>query len=249
MIVYLAALKSSYGKINIDTENVYLLSSFWELRAKKDYPIARQNKHILDSGAFSAFSGKNNGFDWDNYVKQYAQFIIANGNKLFFELDIDIVVGLAKVEYYRKYLEDRTGISPIPVWHASRGKDYFLRMCEQYPYVAIGTTGAMEEGKRIRKNPMVLKWFIDKAHQYGKKIHGLGFTDTKFLPYLNFDSVDSTTWLSGGRYGQLFKFNETKGIVQIFSPPKGKRAINHRVVNQHNINEWIKYQKYAEKYL
>ena len=29
-----------------------------------------QEKHILDSGAFSAFSGNNNGFDWDSFIKK-----------------------------------------------------------------------------------------------------------------------------------------------------------------------------------
>ena len=54
---------------------------------------------------------------------------------------------------------------------------------------------------------MILKWFIDQAHSAGIRIHGLGFTSSKYLPYLKFDSVDSTTWLSGARYGQIYKFD------------------------------------------
>ena len=156
-------------------------------------------------------------------------------------------VGLRKVEYYRRYLEDKTGRKPIPVWHASRKRDYFLRMCEEYPYVAIGTTSAMEEGRRIRQNPMILKWFIDQAHSAGIRIHGLGFTSSKYLPYLKFDSVDSTTWLSGARYGQIYKFDN--GQMQCYDPPKGMRARHHDLVNRHNFNEWIKFQKYAEEFL
>ena len=161
MILYLAGYKPCARRWCMDTSDIYLLSSFWEHKSGRYGSYVLQEKHILDSGAFSAFSGKNNGFDWDSYVRKYADFILKNNIQKFFELDIDVVVWLRKVEYYRRYLEDKTGRKPIPVWHASRKRDYFLRMCEEYPYVAIGTTSAMEEGRRIRQNPMILKWFID----------------------------------------------------------------------------------------
>lgn len=157
------------------------------------------------------------------------------------------MVGLEKVEYYRRYLEDRTGRQPIPVWHANRGKDYFLQMCENYSYVAIGTTSAMEEGRRIRQNPMILKWFIDQAHKANARIHGLGFTNTNYLPFLNFDSVDSTTWLAGAKYGQVYVFENNKMVYH--NPPKGMRVANHDLVNRHNFNEWIKFQQYAKQFL
>ena len=247
MILYLAGYKPCAKRWNLDTKDIYLLSSFWEHKSGHYGGYVCQEKHILDSGAFSAFSGKNNSFDWDGYVKKYADFVLKNNIQRFFELDIEVVVGLEKVEYYRKYLEDRTGRRPIPVWHASRGKDYFIRMCEDYPYVAIGTTSAMEEGRRIRGNPMILKWFIDQAHSVGTRIHGLGFTDTIFLPFLKFDSVDSTTWLSGSRFGQIYFFNGKQMIYR--NPPQGMRAKNHDLSNRHNFNEWIKFQRYAERYL
>ena len=146
MILYLAGYKYCAKRWNLDTKDIYLLSSFWEHKSGHYGSYVCQEKHILDSGAFSAFSGKNDSFDWDGYVKKYADFVLKNNIQCFFELDIDVVVGLEKVEYYRRYLEDRIGRQPIPVWHASRGKEYFIRMCEEYPYVAIGTTSAMEEG-------------------------------------------------------------------------------------------------------
>lgn len=244
MIVYLAAYKSLQANEPIENiSEIYLLSSFWEHKGGIYDDYVRQERHILDSGAFSAFTGKNNNYDWDDYVCKYADFIIKNKIKLYFELDIDCIVGLEKVEYYRKYLEDRTGMQPIPVWHATRGKEYFVRMCQEYPYVAIGTTSVAREGQLIRSNPMILKWFIDEAHRNNAKIHGLGFTDTVYLPYLKFDSVDSTTWLSGARYGQIYFFNNKTMIYR--APPKGKRAVHYSIVNQHNFLEWVRYQKYA----
>lgn len=34
--------------------------------------------------------------NWDEYVEEYAEFIIKYDIKLFFELDIDAIVGLKK---------------------------------------------------------------------------------------------------------------------------------------------------------
>ena len=109
MILSLAGYKPCAKRWNLDTKDIYLLSSFWEHKSGHYGGYVCQEKHILDSGAFSAFSGKNNSFDWDGYVKKYADFVLKNNIQRFFELDIDVVVGLEKVEYYRKYLEDRTG--------------------------------------------------------------------------------------------------------------------------------------------
>ena len=249
MTVYLAAYKSFEKHHTGKTDDIWLLSSFFEHKDGKFGDYVYQEKHILDSGAFSTFKNpeKAKSYDWDNYVKKYIQFINYTGQKRFFEMDIDCVVGLEKVEYYRKQIEDGVGIQPIPCWHASRGWEYFEMMCEEYPVVSLGITPRTKQGALSRKKPEVLKKFIDTAHKKGKKIHGLGFTQTQLLKRLNFDSVDSTSWLSGATYGKIWLFDGNK--MTMYSPPKGKRAIDYKTVNVHNFNEWVKFQKYAEKYL
>lgn len=97
MILYLAGYKYCAKRWNLDTKDIYLLSSFWEHKSGHYGSYVCQEKHILDSGAFSAFSGKNDSFDWDGYVKKYADFVLKNNIQCFFELDIDVVVGLEKV--------------------------------------------------------------------------------------------------------------------------------------------------------
>jgi hypothetical protein len=248
MIVYLAAFKSLEGHWNKPTDDIHLLSSFWEHKTGKYGDYVTQDKHILDSGAFSAINdktGKYKNFDWDSYVKKYIAFIKKTNQKLFFELDIDCVVGLNKVEYYRKQIEDAVGIAPIVCWHSNRGSDYWLKSCEEYPYVALGTTRASEAGKKMRANPEILNWFIDNAHKNNAKIHGLGFTSIPWLSKLKFDSVDSTGWQQV-RYGGLCEY-------------KNGNMLNHRLKNHrlkdiykahvHNFNEWVKFQKYAENNL
>ena len=93
------------------------------------------------------------------------------------------------------------------------------------------------------------KWFIDTAHSYNCKIHGLGFTNLKGMYVYNFDSVDSTNWCSGGRFGSLYHFDGRK-IKQIDTGNRRRRSdLTTDKINRHNYYEWVKFQKYADKYL
>lgn len=210
-------------------------------------PIVKKcNFFVLDSGAFTFMNTKKNKeIDFNEYLEKYINFINENDIKYFFELDIDVVVGLKEVERLRKRLEEGTGKKCIPVWHKSRGKEYFVKMCKEYDYVAIGGIVTKEIRPEEYK---YFKWFIDTAHSYGCKIHGLGFTNLKLLKYFNFDSVDSTSWLSGGRFGTMYHFNG-KDLQVVDTGNRRRRSdINHIPLDIHNFYEWFKFQKYAELY-
>lgn len=247
MIIYLAGFKTIEKTWNKSTEDIYILSSFWEHKNGKYGNYVLQDRHILDSGAFTAINDKKErykNYDWNLYCKKYIEFIKETKQKLFFELDIDCIVGLKKVEYLRKMIEDGTGIQPIPCWHSNRGSEYWLKCCEEYPYVAIGTTNANSDGKKIRNNPKILHWFIDSAHKKGTKIHGLGFTSINWLKELKFDSVDSTTWNVGGKYGNLVVFDKNGYPSQKYKSNKNKKAKTIEI-NNFNFEQWVKFQKYA----
>lgn len=247
MIIYLAGFKTIEKYYNKPSDDIYLLSSFWEHQNSKFGEYVLQERHILDSGAYSAINdktGKYKNFDWDNYCKKYIAFIKQTNQKTFFELDIDCVVGLEKVEYYRKQIEDAIGIAPIPVWHHNRKADYFHYMCENYPYVAIGTTPVSVEGKIMRKNPELMNNFITIAKKNKSKIHGLGYTSVPGLKKYKFDSVDSTTWINGGKFALIVQFN--RGELIVHKPQKNQRGINAKERLMNNFIEWVKFQKYAE---
>jgi len=247
MIIYLAAYKTIEKIYTGDPNDVYILSSFFEHKNGKFGDYVYSKKHILDSGAFSTFSNPNQAKNnnWDDYVSRYINFIKLTSQKLFFELDIDAIIGLKKVEYYRSKIEDAVGIQPIPVWHKSRGWDYYEMMVEKYKYVAIGTTLALQQGKKIRSNPMILKKFIDTAHNKGAKIHGLGFTSTPNLVKLKFDSVDSTTWINGAKFGNIMIIDKN-GCIRQKSKKSNTRVNDPNAINLYNFNVWLRFQKYAE---
>ena len=227
----------------------YILESFFYADADTERLLPYFGDFLLDSGAFT-FCGTG-GFtieQFDPYLERYADFINRNKVDKFFELDVDSITGYEKVLEYRKRLEKLTGKQPIPVWHISRGKDEFIRHCDEFPYVALGGYVAAIKASDPRQRAYVkaYPWFISEAHKRGAKIHGLGFTQLELLPKYHFDSVDSTAWTTGNRFGYLYYFDGQ--TIKKKPAPKGCRIGNSRAAALNNYVEWIKYQQYADKH-
>lgn len=220
-------------------KRINILESFFYIQEWQKPLIKQCKSFMLDSGAFTFMVKPNVKLDWDSYIERYADFINENDVKLFFELDIDSIVGYEQVKVYRKKLESLTGKQCIPVWHRTRGKDNFVQMCKDYNYVAIG---GIVSGEIKQDEYKVFNALCDIAHNENSKIHGLGFTKSGLDKY-KFDSVDSTAWLYGNRGGFLYKFNGVS-IGKIHAP-EGSR-LKSKEVAIHNFWEWVKYGEYLE---
>ena len=254
MKIYLAALENQWRDVCPVlpklTEKIYVLGSYFYIRNVADYlsvfPYCKD--FLLDSGAFSFMAGSKTTPNWDEYIESYADFINKNNIHKFFELDIDSLVGYQRVKKLRYLLERKTNRACVPVWHISRGKEEFLRMCDEYSYVSVG-------GIVVREIPAdkygIFTVLIKGAHKRGARIHGLGFTNPKLLQKYHFDSVDSSSWGSGTRFGLVYTF-ANRNITQIRFTKK-ERAMGMRTrtqgLNAHNFLEWVKFQKYAETHL
>lgn len=239
MNVYLAG---NIGDEKWRNYNVSVLESAYYVTPKIEKLIPHFPNFLLDSGAFTFFSsGKK--VDWLEYVDYYCDLINRTDVKLFFELDIDSLVGLPNVIKLRKEIEKQTNKQPIPVFHLSRGISQFKRDCDEYPYVALG---GIVSGEWSKTQQSKFPWFINEAHARGAKIHGLGYTSLEGLKKYHFDSVDSTAWTTGNRFGYVYKFEN--GTMKQIPIPKGKRMITNAVA-QNNFDEWVKFQKYAEVHL
>lgn len=207
------------------------------------YAQSSHCKHyLLDSGAFSFLHGRKS-IDFDSYVDQYIDFINAYNVQHFFEMDIDEIAGLPKVEEWRRRIEAKTGKQPIPVWHKkTRSKEYFLDMCRNYPYVAIGGIANLQERRKYLE---YFPWFIETAHEHGAKIHGLGFTDFAHVERCRFDTVDSTSWIVGGKYGNIYTIRD--GYPKQTSIRKKGHKADGEKVNEHNLKLWLRYAQHLEK--
>lgn len=228
----------------------YMLESFFYCDEETERLIPYFGDFILDSGAFTfCGTGKFDSSKFDEYIEKYADFIKRNKVEKFFELDVDSIMGYEKVLEYRERLERLTGKQPIPVWHISRGKEEFIRHCDEYPYVALGGYVAAIKSSDPRQKAYVRSypWFINEAHKRGAKIHGLGYTSLQGLTIHHFDSVDSTAWTTGNRFGYIYQFDGR--TIRKYDAPKGKRLGDPKKAALINFMEWIKFQQYADTHL
>jgi len=246
MNVYLAGLSSEKNRANSNNQfaqKIHVLESFHYIQEWMLPYIKNDWNFMLDSGAFTFF-GKGGNVDWVNYIRKYAQFINNNKINLFFELDLDNLIGIERTRDLRKLLEDLTGKQPIPVWRPFRGVGYWHEMIRDYDYVAISASGAYDSAWTRKDNAIpVLGKLLKQAHEQGTKVHGLGYTKLDGLIKLPWDSVDSTAWIYGNRGGFLYRFNG-KTIDKI-KKPEGTR-LNAKAAAIHNFKEWVKFQKYAD---
>lgn len=246
MKIYLAGFKTIEKYWQKSTQDIYLLSSYMEHKSGKFGKYVLQENHLLDSGAFTFLNNKkSNNINWEQYVINYAKFIKQHNIKYFFELDIDSIVGIKEVERLRNILENITEQKCIPVWHKSRGLDYWKQMCKEYDYVAIG--GIVT--KEIKKSQYDVFFPLLKiARENNTKVHGLGFTNIKGIKKYKFYSVDSTNWLNS-RFGDNGLYIFSGDNIKNIRKPDNSRKKDLYAISIHNFTEWLKFQKYAEKNL
>lgn len=227
-------------------KDLLVLESFYYARKNKYFPILYERgvDLLLDSGAFTYMQQGGGSIDWDVYIEDYAAFINKYDIHKFFELDIDSIVGLKEVERLRGKLERLTGKQSIPVWHISRGFEYYKKMCQEYKYIAVG--GYVSKDAPPQKMEQAFPLLIKTAHDKGCKVHGLGYTPVNLIqkPF-RFDSVDSTSWIAGNRFGSVYRFNHKTGCMEKNGKPKGKRVKNLETA-WNNFYEWFKFQQYLK---
>jgi hypothetical protein len=233
-------------RFDLFLKDLYILESYhYVIKQKWMFPLINEFKgFLLDSGAFTFMTSlKGKSIDWEVYVINYGNFIKLHDIKYFFELDIDPIVGLKEVERLRHLLEKTSERKCIPVWHKSRGLDYWKQMCKDYDYVAIGGI-VTQEIKRSEYD--VFYPLLKIAKENNCKVHGLGFTNLKGMVKYKFYSVDSTSWLSGNKFGAVYLFDgET---MQKQNKQLGQRVKTNKTAI-HNFTEWVKFSKYAEQNL
>lgn len=215
--IYLAAVSHIKSPIVGKIKPHYLLESFIDLRGNSPGTqkymqwAMTADDFLLDSGAFAFINKKKNNTDYvftekdiNQYIEDYIDFINKWDIQNFFEMDLDCIIDYEAVKLIRRRIEDGTGKKVIPVWHLSRGMEEFCNMCKEYDYVAIGGIAS----KEIKKSNYQILWDLCKvAHDYGCRIHGLGWLP---LPLLNdgtcpFDTVDGTSY-QRHRWAEKFRF-------------------------------------------
>ncbi len=247
MKVYLAASCAGVNatdrkKVIKSNPPLFLLETFYSgaktcLQVLND--VGREH-FLMDSGAFTFVHSKKNitSRELDLFVDRQISFINDYNVKNFFEMDVDQTLGYDKVIQLRKKIETKTQKQVIPVWHTNRGVQSFKDLCKEYKYIAIG-------GMVVGKNLTISQIFklVTYAKERGVKVHGLGFTQFKYINQIPWYSVDSCTWSKVAVWGGKVCFFNGHTIINR-SVNKNGYKLNLSKLCAHNLNEWIKYQKY-----
>jgi len=214
------------------------LMSFYTIGKKKNFKAPEGVNLFLDSGGFSA---RTAGATINVY--EYINFLLKNKIELYANLDTKSV---EETLDNQQKMEEK-GLKPLPVYHYSElineETRYLLdKYCQEHPYVAIG--GVVRGIRRKKDRITYLKYCFNIAEQYGTKLHGFGITDPKLLERFKFYSIDSTSWISGSRYGFTYFFEQ--GKVKAFRPKKNTKG-QGKFLDKFNAIQWKKYADYLEE--
>src|SRR3989338_1923002 len=203
---------------------------------------------MLDSGAHSLqIQGGNKNTDIGKlkvYVNDYITFL--RKFKDYFntsvELDIEDIVGMKLVDSWYEDMKDY-GLNPIRVWHINRGVDTWNEYCKEHKYVGVGNFSHLDVS--------AINSLFEYAIKYRTKIHGFGTTKFNMLKAHPFYSVDSTSWLAGEQYGNVYVFtgNNLKSLSKDSFIKKHKQLIsNYKDITHWNLVQWNRYADYLQEY-
>jgi hypothetical protein len=187
--------------------------------------------YILDSGLFTLMFGSLKGKKDESYINKWYEcltdYVI---HEQYFgtmvEVDCQKVLGPEKAWEYRIKMKDKVPNRIINVFHFEDGQKGLDRLIEFSDYIAL----SVPELRFIKK-----KEYLYQLANYIKNkkpnidIHLLGFTEKTNLEKFSFcSSCDSSSWISGVRYGE---------VETIIGKSHIKNIKSDIIVN--NTNKWL----------
>lgn len=185
-----------------------LLISYWYWRREKDmdFLFAQLEKwgvpyHIfLDSGAYTAMT-QGAQIEIEDYIK----WIYANKERIDVYAQLDVIRDPVATTQNLQIMEAE-GLRPLPVYHSGSETKYYDALVSKYAYLAVG--GLV--GKR-RPDDAMMRFFVNLFRNVNTtRLHAFGITRWPFLLRFPWDTMDSTTWMSTFRFGELMWFNRKK---------------------------------------
>lgn len=161
---------------------------------------------FVDSGAFSAMTC---GIDVD--LQSYIKWLKDNESVITIYANLD-TVGDAQKTYDTQKEMERAGLKPLPVFHTGEPMEWLQRYIDEgYTYICLG--GMVPYASDRKK---LIKWIgmcFDLVEKSGKdvKFHAFGMTNFEFMKAYPWASVDSSTWSTSFRFGQVHLFDDKLG--------------------------------------
>lgn len=147
---------------------------------------------FLDNGAFT-FWKSNKEVDWNDFYEFVEKW--KNHPRCDFAIIPDVIDG-GEEENQRLIDEWPHGSFGVPVWHMNESEEKFIRLCDEWDRVAIGSCGEYD----ISNNPSgcvlrikdIMRHIVDNYGYPKAKIHMLRGLNKNVFTKLPFASADST---------------------------------------------------------
>lgn len=249
----------------INDEPVKILASFHYFK-KVDFDEVLTNFKIkpmlfADSGAYSA---ESQGAPIK--VEEYAEWLHRWKHHFTVYSNLDVIRD-AKASDKNQRLLEKKGLEPIPVFHTGSDFKELDRLAKKYPYIALG-------GMVGQPRPACLKWAatcMKRTSEQQTRFHGFGMTSRDVIEKLPWYSVDSSSWVSGAKFGQIALFDgrgwhkakvgnagEIRKIASLireygFNPEQFTDTARYKATKGHiNVSvlsalSWRRYEKHLQK--
>lgn len=202
-------------------------------------------KVMIDSGAHSLFvkyKAQLNFYESDEfweYVDTYAEFIKANQDHIAVYVNVDIIRNAELTWKVQKYLEDTHKLNPLPVFHTGEDFKWLKKYIDNYDYIGLGGLG--QKGGKTRW----MKTIGDPAFSLIcpspdyipiRKFHGFAMTSPDLISDYPWYSVDSSSWVSAGKYGMViippfkngkYDYTISPYFLNISTMPNRRKELDH----------------------
>lgn len=178
--------------------NANMLMSYYHIpgkyrrnpKIKEQVGMDKNQLLFIDSGAFSAFTLMEE-IKLDDYIA-WCKKTDADYYAVY-----DAIGSAEKTLVNQKYMEEQ-GVTPVPCFHYGEDFSYLKYYTEHYDFVAIGGMVPIARNK-------LDKWLDRLFNKYpNHKFHGFRLTTNWLVQKYPWYSVDSSSWIMGGRTKMLF---------------------------------------------
>jgi len=207
---------------------------------------------ILDSGAFTVWT-KDKTINIDRYLEfcdVFKEFKPETTNQYIVNLDVlPGRFGLRPTKQEAeesarqgfenmKYIDEK-GFNCIPVFHQHEDFKWLEKLTEVKNYIGISPANDVSMKEKLQWLDRVFSFLKDKIVKDKLKTHGFAVTGYQQLLRYPFYSADSSSWVSGGKWGVLLSFKEGKFLKTHYRDNLSKLWSN---VKHKDMNLFTSYQ-------
>lgn len=148
----------------------------------------------VDNGAFTVWKAAGrNKIDWSDYYDFVEKW--KHHPRFDFAIIPDVIDG-GEAENDALLAEWPHGdFYGVPVWHMNESDDRFIRLCHEYPRIAIGSCGEYDVRRpkaSVARMKDLIRHVVDENGFPAAKLHGLRMLNPQIFTQLPLASADST---------------------------------------------------------